>query len=150
MSGSSSSSPPRAAEVSSSWRPHATRMWAQAHGKQLALPKRTSGRSALAWHPAGQVPTSRIDLRLAQPIPRGGRRSDRPPSANFTMAPTAPTWTPCRGASRGGSRRTRRRHQVRRRWWILAPPRGACSRYLSGAEEPRTFTFPSSPAGAKD
>jgi hypothetical protein len=29
-------------------------------------------------------------------------------------------------------------------------PRGAYSRYLSGAAEPRTFTFPSSPAGAKD
>jgi hypothetical protein len=29
-------------------------------------------------------------------------------------------------------------------------PRGACSRHLSGAVELRTFTFPSSPAGAKD
>jgi hypothetical protein len=31
--------------------------------------------------------------------------------------------------------------------WIPAPPRGACSRYLSGAAEPRIFTFPSSSAG---
>jgi hypothetical protein len=131
-------------------RPCVTRMWARARDKQLALPVRTSGQSALAWRPAGQVPPSHREPHPAMLTPRGGRRSGRLAPAIFTMAPTAPTWTPCRGAGRGGSRRTWRRHRAHRRQWSLASPRGACSRYLSGAVEPRTSMFPSSPAGAKD
>jgi hypothetical protein len=37
---------------------------------------------------------------------------------------------------------------ARRRPRIPVPPRCACNRYLFGAVEPRTFTCPSSPAGA--
>jgi hypothetical protein len=84
-------------------RPHATRMWAQAPDKQLTLPERTSGRSALAWHLAGRAPLSRREPRPANLTPRGGRRSDRLPSANFSMAPTAPTRINCRGVGRGQS-----------------------------------------------
>jgi hypothetical protein len=81
--------------------------------------------------------------------PRGGRRSDRLPSANSSMVPTAPTRTSCRGVGHGRGRQTRCRHRACRRWWIPAPPRGACSHYLFGAAEPRMFMFPSSLAGAR-
>jgi hypothetical protein len=83
-----------------------------------------------------------------QTDPREGRRSGRRPPASFMMAPTVPTLTPCRGADRGGSRRTRRPRRARRRRRSQALPRGACSHCLSGAAESRTFTCPSSPAGA--
>jgi hypothetical protein len=131
-------------------RPRATRMWARARDKLLALPERTSGRSALAWRPAKWVPPSRREPHPAKLTPRGGRRSVRRSSASFSTAPTTPTRIPCKGTGRGRSRRTRRRHRARCRWWILEPPRSACSRYLFGAAEPRTFTFPLSPAGDKD
>jgi hypothetical protein len=131
-------------------RPHVTRMWARARNKQLALPENTSGRSAPARSPAGRAPLGRRVPRPAKLTPRGGRRSGRLPPANSMMVPTAPTPTLCRGAGRGRSRQTLRRRRARRRQWILAPPRGVCSRFLSRAAEPRMFTFPSSPAGAKD
>jgi hypothetical protein len=131
-------------------RPRATRMWARALDKQLALPRRTSGRSALAWCLAGRVPLSRRELRPVKLTPRGGRRSGRLPPANSTMAPTAPTRTPCRGADRRGSRRIRCRHRACCGWWSLAPQHSACSRYLSRAAEPWTSMYPLSPAGAKD
>jgi hypothetical protein len=130
-------------------RPRATRLLARACDKQLALPERTSGRSALVWRPAGRTPPSCRDPHPAKPTPREDRRSGRPPPASFTTAPSAPTLTPCRGIDRGGSSRTRRRRRARRRRWVPTLPRGACRRYLSGAAEPRTFTCPSSPAGAK-
>jgi hypothetical protein len=125
-------------------------MWARARDQQLALPERTSGRSALAWRPAGRALLSHKDTRPVKLAPRGGRRSDQLQSANFSMVPTAPTRTPCRGVNRGRGRRTRRRHQARRSRWIPTPPRDACSRYLSRAAEPWTFMFPSSLARAKD
>jgi hypothetical protein len=131
-------------------RPRATRLWARARDKLLALPERTSGRSALAWRPAKWVPPSRREPHPAKLTPRGGRRSVRRSSASFSTAPTTPTRIPCRGTGRGRSRRTRRRHRARCRWWILEPPRSACSRYLFGAAEPPTFTFTISPAGDKD
>jgi hypothetical protein len=126
------------------------RMWARARDKQLALPRRTSGRSALAWRLAGRVPSSRREPRPAKLTPRGGRRSGWLLPANSTMAPTTPTQTPCRGTGRGGSRRIQRRHRARHRRWSPPPPRGACNCYLSGAAGPRTSMFPSSPARAKD
>jgi hypothetical protein len=153
MSGSSSLSPPCATKChhrSGRRRPRVTRMWASARDKQLALPERTSGRSARAWRLAGRVPPSHRGPRPAKLTPRGGRRSVRRPSTSFSMAPTTPTRILCRDTGRGRSRRTRRRHRAHCRWWILVPPRGACGHYLSGAVEPRTFMFPSSPAGAKD
>jgi hypothetical protein len=67
----------------------ATRMLARARDKQLALLERTSERSALAWRPARRAPPSRREPRPAKLTPRGGRRNDRLPYANFTMAPTA-------------------------------------------------------------
>jgi hypothetical protein len=124
-------------------------MCGRARDKQLALSKRTSGRSVLVWRPAGQAPPGRRVPRPAKLSPRGGRRSGRRPPANSTTVPTAPTSTPCRGAGRGRSRRTLRRCRACRRRRILVPPRGACSRYLFGAAEPRTFTCPSLPGGAK-
>jgi hypothetical protein len=95
--------------------PHATGMWARACDKQLALPKRTSGRSVLVWRPAGRAPPSHREPHPAKPTPREDRWSGWLPPASFTMASTAPTWIPCRGIDREGSRRTQRRHRVRRR-----------------------------------
>jgi hypothetical protein len=97
---------------------------------------------------AGRVLPSRRDPRPVKSIPREGRRSGRRPPASFMTAPTVPTSTPCKGASRGGGRRTRCRCLARRRWRSQALPRGACSRCSSGAVEPRMFMCPSSPAGA--
>jgi hypothetical protein len=126
-----------------------TRLRARACVKQLAPPKRTNRRSTLAWRPAGRAPLSRRDPHLAKSTPaREGQTSGRRLPAGFTMAPTAPTLTPCRGADRGGSRRTQRRHRARRRRRIQVLPRRACSHCLSGAAEPQTFTCPSSLAGA--
>jgi hypothetical protein len=109
-------------------RPRLTRRCTRARDRQLALPERTSGRSALTWRPTRRVPPSCREPHHTKLTPRGGRRSVRRPSASFSMVLTAPTQIPCSGAGRGGSRRTRRRHRARRRWWILAPPHGACSR----------------------
>jgi hypothetical protein len=85
-----------------------TRLWARARVKQLPLPERTSGRSGLAWCLVGRALLSHRDQHLAKLTPREDRRSGRRPPTSFTMAPTAPTLTPSRGADRGGSRRTRR------------------------------------------
>jgi hypothetical protein len=128
--------------------PRTTRLWARAREKQLALPERTSGRSTLVRRLVGRAPPSRRDPHHAKPNPREDRRSGRRLPASFTMAPTTPTPTPCRGADRGGSRRTRRRCRARRKRWSQALPRSACSRCLSEAAEPRTFLCPSSLAGA--
>jgi hypothetical protein len=56
-------------------RPRVTRMWARARDKQLALPERTSGRSALAWRPVGRAPPSRREPRPAKLTPP--RRSEQ-------------------------------------------------------------------------
>jgi hypothetical protein len=72
MSGSSSSSPPRGTEVSSSRRPQATvRNKTVGSSSHLAAPpsERTSGRSAPGLFPAGRVLPSRRDLRPAKSIP---------------------------------------------------------------------------------
>jgi hypothetical protein len=124
-------------------------MWARACDKQIALPEKTSGRFVPARSQAGEAPPGRRESRRAKLTPRGGRRSGRLPSANSTMVPIAPTLTPCRGTGRGRSRRTLCQCGECRRRWIPMPPRGACSRYFSGVAEPRTFTCPLSPAGAK-
>jgi hypothetical protein len=125
-------------------RPRVTKMWARARDKQLALPERTNGRSM------GRAPLSRRKLRPAKLTRQGGRRSGQLPPASSSTVPTTPTWTPCRGIGLGRSRRTRRQCRARRRRQILAPPRGACSCYLSVVAEPRTFMSPSSPVRAKD
>jgi hypothetical protein len=91
-------------------RPCATRPWARARVRRLAPLEKTSGRSALMWHPAGRAPPSHREPRPAKPILREGRRSGRRPPAKSTMAPTAPTPTPCRGADRGRGHQIRRRH----------------------------------------
>jgi hypothetical protein len=131
-------------------RPRVIRMWVRAHDKQLALPKRTSGRSILVWRPAGREPPSRREPHLAKPTPREDRRSSRLPPANFTMAQTALTRTPCRGVNHGGKSMDFASTPPRCRWWSLEAPHGIYSRYLSRAAEPRTSMFPSSPVGAKD
>jgi hypothetical protein len=125
-------------------------MLAQDRGQLPAPPEKTSGWSAPAGHPTGRVPPRGRGPRLVRSILQGGRRSDRLRPANSLTVPTTPTQTPCRGASRGRGRRTRHRRRARRRRWPPAPPRDACSHCLSGAVEPRMFTFPSSLAGAKD
>jgi hypothetical protein len=81
MSGSSSSSPPRAIEVSSSRRPQTT-----AHDKKVgsssqpALPERTSGWSALVWCQEERAPPSRrksCPAKLTPPEAVGGAASSR-------------------------------------------------------------------------
>jgi hypothetical protein len=62
----------------------------------------TSGRSTLAWRPAGWVPPSRRDPHPAKSTPREDQRSGRRLPASSMMAPTTPTPTCCRGADRGG------------------------------------------------
>jgi hypothetical protein len=105
-------------------------------------------RPRMAPSGTGTPELQRAPPRQADP-PR--RSEERPaPVRNSLTAPTAPTQTPCRGAGRGRGRQTRRRLRVRRWRRIPVPLRGACSHCLSGAAEPRMFTFPSSLAGAKD
>jgi hypothetical protein len=56
----------------------ATRLWARAHVKWLALPERSSGRSGLTWRPAGG------HLRVAEirtPPNRPSRRSEERPAS---------------------------------------------------------------------
>jgi hypothetical protein len=130
-------------------RPHAIRTWARARDQQLTLPERTRGRSALTWLLAGQAPPSRREPRPAKLTPR--RPEERPaPVRQLFDGSDHPDSDSCRGVGRGRGRRTRRRRRACHRRWISAPPRGACSHYLSGAAEPRMFMFPSSLAGAKD
>jgi hypothetical protein len=151
MSGSSSSSPPRGTEVSSSRQPQVVvgdkTVGSSSH--QAARPAREDQRTVrprVAPSGTGASESQRSAPRQADP--REGRRSDRRPPASLTMAPTAPTLTTCRGADRVGSRHTRHRRRARRKRRSQALPRGACSHYLSGVVEPRTFTCPSSPARA--
>jgi hypothetical protein len=59
-------------------RPRATRKWARARDKQLALPKRTSDRFALTWRPAGRAPPSRRESCPAKLTPP--RRSEERPA----------------------------------------------------------------------
>jgi hypothetical protein len=151
ISGSSSSSPLCGAEVSSSRRSReagATRLWGRARVWWLPLLEWAFGRPAPVRRPAGQALPSRQDLRPVRSIPLGGRRSVRCLSANSTTVRIARTLTPCRCAGRGGGRQIRRRRQVRRRWQNRAPPRGACSRCLSGVAGPRMFMCPLSQVGA--
>jgi hypothetical protein len=128
--------------------PCATRPWARACVRRLASPEKTSGRSALVWRPVGRAPPSRKDPRPAKPILREGRRSARCPPASFTMALTASTLTPCRGANHRRGRRTWRQRRAHHRWRSQALPRGVCSHCLSRVARPRMFTCPSSPVGA--
>jgi hypothetical protein len=125
-----------------------TRPWARACVRRLSPPEKTSGRSALVWRPAGRAPPSRRDPRPAKPILRESRRSGQRPPACSTMAPTAPTPTPCRGVDRGRGHRTRRRRRAHHRWWSQAPPHGVCNHCSSGAVGPQMFTCPSSRARA--
>jgi hypothetical protein len=55
---------------------HATRMWARARDKQLALPDRTSGQSTLVWRPARQAPSSHREPRPAKVTPPPPRWSE--------------------------------------------------------------------------
>jgi hypothetical protein len=100
----------------------ATRLWARAHARRLPPSERTSGWSVPVRRPAGRVLPSRGGLRLVKSTLREGRRKGLRPPANSTTDRSAPTLTPCRGAGRGGSHRTRRRCRVRRRWRSLVPP----------------------------
>jgi hypothetical protein len=128
--------------------PCATRPWARARVRRLASPEKTSVRSTLVWRPVGRAPPSRKDPRPAKPILQEGRRSVRCPPASFTMAPTASTLTPCRGADHGRGRRTRRQRRAHLRWRSQVLPRGVCSHCLSMVAGPRMFTCPSSLVGA--
>jgi hypothetical protein len=127
----------------------ATRPWARAHARWLPPSKRTNGSPVLVRLPVGRVLPSRGDLRLVKPTLREGRRKGRRPPVKFMTDQSAPTPTPCRGAGRGGDRQTWRRRRPCSQWQNLVLPRGACSRYSSGAVEPQKFTCPLSPAGAK-
>jgi hypothetical protein len=128
--------------------PRAIRMWARARDKQLALPEKISEPSVPARSPAGRAP--RVAKCHAPPscppeAVRGAAISRSPtlrwsgPSRLRLLAEA-----PVTGEVDGLCRR-----RARRRQWIPVPLRGACSRYLSRAAEPWTFTCPSSPAGAK-
>jgi hypothetical protein len=125
----------------------ATRLWTRAHVRRPPLPEWTSGRSAPVRHPTGRALPSRRDVCPVKPTLQVGRRSGRRLPASSMTAQTDPTLSPCWGTGLGGDRRTRRRCRVRRWQWSQAPLRGACSHCSSGAEEPRTFMCPSSPAG---
>jgi hypothetical protein len=85
-----------------------TRLWARAHIRWLLLPVWACGQPAPVRAPPERALPSCRDLRPVRSIPRGGRRSDRCPSAGSMMARTVRTPTPCRGACRGGGRRIRR------------------------------------------
>jgi hypothetical protein len=62
-------------------RTRATRMWARARDKQLALPERTSDRSTLAWRPVGRAPPSNREPRPAKlPEEVGGMIGSRRPT----------------------------------------------------------------------
>jgi hypothetical protein len=126
----------------------ATRLWAQAHVRQLPLPEWASRRSAPVRHPSGRGLPSRRDLRPVKTILREGRRSNQCSSASSMTARTGPTPSPCRGAGRGGGRRIRRRRRARCRQRNRVLPCGACSCCLSGVAEPRKFTCPLSLVGA--
>jgi hypothetical protein len=92
--------PPRGAEVSSSRRPREV-----GHDKTVSsssrpaapLPEWAYGRPAPVRRPTEQALPSRRDLHPVRSIPRGGRRSDRCPSASSMTARTARTPTPCIG-----------------------------------------------------
>jgi hypothetical protein len=152
MSGSSSLSPPYAIEVSSS-RQLQTATCDKKVGsssRQAARPAHEDQRTVLprvAPSGTGASEAQRVTPRQVDPL----RQSEERPTLIRQLFDglTAPTRTPCRGVDRKQSRRTRRRCRARYRRWIPASLRGVCSRYLSGVAEPRMFTFPSSPAGAK-
>jgi hypothetical protein len=146
MLGSSSSSPPRSTEVSSSRQPQAAvrDKTMGSSSQQLACPpERTSGRSALVSRPAGRAPLSRRDPHRTEPTLQDDRRSGRHPPASFTMAPTAPPLTPCRGTDHRGSHRTRCRRRAHHRQWSQALPHGICSHCLFGVAGPRMYMCPS-------
>jgi hypothetical protein len=124
-------------------RPCATRPWARARNSWLAPPERTSGRSALVSRPAGRAPLSRRDPHRTEPTLQDDRRSGRHPPASFTMAPTAPPLTPCRGTDHRGSHRTRCRRRAHHRQWSQALPHGICSHCLFGVAGPRMYMCPS-------
>jgi hypothetical protein len=70
--------------------PRATRKWVRARDKQLALPKRTSGRSALVWCPAGRVHLSRREPHPAKRRPHekvGGAAGFRPLALRWLRPP---------------------------------------------------------------
>jgi hypothetical protein len=70
--------PPRCHHRGGRRRPGTTRMWARTRDKQFALPERTSGRSVLAWRPAGWAPPSRREPHPAKLTPP--RRSEERPA----------------------------------------------------------------------
>jgi hypothetical protein len=74
--------PPKCRHRGSRRRPRVTRMWARAHDMLLALPERTSGRSALAWRPAGRAPPRSRESRPAKltPLVVRGATGSRPPT----------------------------------------------------------------------
>jgi hypothetical protein len=151
MSGSSSSSLTHNVEVSSSHRPQAARRdkTVGSTSRPTAPSVREDQRMARSRvTPSGTALLSRGGLRLVKSTLREGRRKGCRPPANSMTDWSAPTPTPCRGAGHGGGRRTQRRRQACRWQQTLALPRGVCSRYLSGAAEPQTFTCLLSPAGA--
>jgi hypothetical protein len=145
MSGSSSSSPLRSAEVSSLRQPREVgcdKLWGRARIRRLSLPEWAFGRPTLVRCSVGRAPPSLQDLRPVRSIPLGGRRSVRCPSSSSMTVRIAWTLTPCRGAGRGGGRQIRRRRQAQCRWRNRALPRDACSHCLSGVAGPRMFMCP--------
>jgi hypothetical protein len=146
MSGSSSSLPPHGTEVSSSRKPPMA-----ARDKKVGSSSRQAARPAQEdqWTVRPRVVPSGTGASESQrtaprqaPTPREGRRSVRLPPSSFTMAPTTPTQTPCRGAGRGESRRTRHRRRAHRRWRSLAPPTAPAVITYPGWRGPRCPCFP--------
>jgi hypothetical protein len=108
MSGSSSSSPPRGAEVSSSCRPREVRCdkTVGSSSRPVALPARV-GQWSVRSHaaPSGTDTPEPQRPTPVKPTLLEGRRSDRCPSASFMTARTGLTPTPCKHAGRGGGHR---------------------------------------------
>jgi hypothetical protein len=152
MSGSSSSSPPRGAEVLSSRQPPMA-----ARDKKVGSSSRQAARPAQEGQravrprvtPSGTGTPELQRTAPRQADPREGQRSGRLSPASFMMVPTAPTRTPYRGVDHDGSRRTRRQRRACRRRGVWRRPAAPAVITYPGAE-PQTSMFPSSPTGAKD
>jgi hypothetical protein len=118
MSGSSSSSPLRDTEVSSSRRPPVTGCdkTTGSSSRQAARPAREDQRVVRPRAVPSGAGAPELQRSMPRQVdPREGRRSGRHLPASSMTALTAPTPTPCRGVSRGGGRRTRRRRRAHRR-----------------------------------
>jgi hypothetical protein len=152
MSGSSSSSPPHATEVSSSRRPQTV-----VRDKKLGSSSRQASclaredqrtvRPRVAPSKTGAFESQRAVPRQADP-PRRSEVRPAPVRQLFDGFDRPDSDSLQRHRSWGKSPNSASTLSAPKRW-ILAPPRGSCGRCLSGVGEPRTFTFPSLPGGPR-